>query len=355
MQGRHGDWPAIGVVVVTYGAEDFIADCLHSLAASAYPDLRIVVVDNASPDATPAAVRAWARGDRPFRPRADWPLPPPAPLTGALPFAEQGPGAAAPATAGVTLVCMEANRGFAGGVNAGLRLLAGDPGLGLFWVLNPDTVVAPETPFALARRAREMGRFAVIGGRVLYLEAPERVQSDGGRLHRLAASAVGVNFGAPATAALPDAAGLDYIPGMSMLASREFLDRAGMLDEGWFLYFEEIDWQLRRGDLALGLAPGAVVYHRAGASIGSGRPGERAGAFALYFACRNLMRFARRRGLWHLPFAYAISWIKLVRHFGAARPLAVATFRGLHGLGPPRAVRARLPEEVWARVLRRGG
>ena len=66
--------PPIGVVIVTYMAEAFIAECLESLTASRYPNLRIVVVDNASPDGTASAVRAWADGSAPFEPGPDWPL-----------------------------------------------------------------------------------------------------------------------------------------------------------------------------------------------------------------------------------------------------------------------------------------
>lgn len=63
---------------------------------------------------------------------------------------------------------------------------------------------------------------------------------------------------------------VDYIPGVSMLVHRSFLEAAGPMDESYLLYFEGIDWQLRRGDLPFGLEPRALVLHREGASVGSG-------------------------------------------------------------------------------------
>jgi GT2 family glycosyltransferase len=346
MQTTAAELPTIGVVIVTYGAESFVASCLESLLASGYPSLRVVVVDNASPDATAQAVRDWARGALP---------------QGMVEHrVEHGAGVLAePAQGWLTLLHAKENLGFAGGVNMGLRALLGDPKIDLFWILNPDTTVEPQTPLALARRASALGRFAAVGGRIVYAESGGAesgglIQTDGGRLHRLGFTGVNVNRGAPdANCAMPDPASLDYVSGASLLVSRAFIERAGLMDESWFLYYEEIDWQLRRGDLPLAVEPEARVIHRAGASIGSGRPDERASPFAIYFMTRNLLPFVARWSPARLPLAYAIAWWKLFRSWGVDRARLAAMLRGLHRLGPPREVRARLPDAVWDRILRR--
>lgn len=341
MQDRGTATPRLGVVIVTYAAEAFVAEGLEALRADAYPDLAVVVVDNASPDGTVAAIRAWAAATLPEGLAEHPPEAPPRPARGRFSLVHAGD-----------------NLGFAGGVNAGLAALRDDPAIDLFWILNPDAVPDPGAAAALAARARAMGRFAAIGGRVLLAdpgsEGEARVQTDGGRLHPLAFSAVNVNMGRPAAAcAPPPAETLDFVSGAHMLVSRAFLERAGPLDEDWFLYFEEIDWQLRRGDLPLGLAPEAVVRHRAGATIGSGSGAGRASPLSIWFMARNLPRFVARWSPWRLPFAYAVAWWKLWRSWGADGPRLAAFLRGLHGLPPPAAVRARLPEHVWARLLAR--
>ncbi|MEM1342986.1 MAG: glycosyltransferase family 2 protein [Pseudomonadota bacterium] len=351
-------WPRLGVVVVTYAAAEFIAECLESLARTRYPDLHIVVADNASPDDTCASVRAFAAGTRAAE-TADWPAEAQAePAAKPLPLSEARPGEApipAPGQ-GMALTLLETgdNLGFAGGVNAGLRVLYADAGCDLFWVLNPDTVVAPDAPFALARRAGEVGRFSVIGARTLLLEAPERLHTDGGRYRRWMGFAKSVNLGMPAAeATMPEPTSLDYVSGVSMLASRAFLERAGPMDESWFLYHEEIDWQLRRADLPLVLAPEARLWHRAGASIGSASVARAAAPFSVYFQYRNHLRFARRWAPGWLISVYVFAWVQLLRRYG--RPATwgqlSAALRGLHRLPPPAAVRARLPERVWARVF----
>jgi GT2 family glycosyltransferase len=337
MERPVAELPTIGVVIVTYCAEDFVLDCLTSLLESGYPALRVTVVDNDSPDSTCDRVRGWARVALAQDADERDPAAPPEPTRGWL-----------------TLLHAGENRGFAGGVNAGLEMLMRDRQMGLFWILNPDASVERQTPFALARRAGAVRRFAAIGGRILYAGKDELIQTDGGRLHRLGFTGVNVNRGLRGTScAMPDPESLDYISGASLLVSRAFLERAGLMDESWFLYYEEIDWQLRRGDLPLVIEPEARVLHRAGASIGSGRPDERASPLAIYFMTRNLLPFVARWSPARLPFAYAIAWWKLFRSWGADRSRVAAMLRGLHRLPPPREVRARLPEAVWDRILGR--
>ena len=145
---------------------------------------------------------------------------------------------------------------------------------------------------------------------------------------------------------MPDPASLDYISGASLLVSRAFIERAGLMDEGWFLYYEEIDWQLRRGDLPLLVEPEARVVHRAGASIGSGGLDERASPLSVYFMTRNLLPFVARWSPARLPFAYAIVWWKLFRSWGVDRERLAALLRGLHRLAPPQAVGRVCPKRL---------
>lgn len=342
--------PAIGVVLVTYNAAEFIGDCLESVVASGYPNIRIVVVDNGSADNTLDVVRGWASGS--WAPRHDWPFSADHRRAGPLSFTEYGPDMTHDVSRhDVTLIRTEANLGFAGGVNVGLRALLADPAVELFWVLNPDTVVDPHAPAAFARRAAEMGRFSVIGGRVVFFENPDRVQIDGGRLHKLAGSVVALNVNASVQTPVPPEESLDFISGASMVASRPFIERAGLLDERYFLYFEEVDWQLRRGDLPLGIAKDARILHHAGASIGSAGMSLKPSPFALWFTSRNLMKFVARWQPLKLPIAYLVCYLKLLRHSDGTRLQAEAMLRGLHGLPPPRAVRQRMAESVWERIL----
>jgi GT2 family glycosyltransferase len=329
---------SLGVALVAYNSADVILDCLETLLSAAMVDgtgLRVVVVDNASPDNSAVAIRAWAAGEVPYAPPADLPfahVPLPKPLPAGL----------------LTILSAGVNGGFAAGVNIGLKHLFADPSVQRVWILNPDSVVPSGTPAAFAHHAP--GPFALMGGRVLYYDPPYRIQIDGGTLNHRTGVTGNVNqYADAARAALPAPSDCVFITGASMVASRLFWDRAGPMPEDYFLYYEEVDWALRRGDLPLAVAPGAQVYHRAGTAIGSPAVGRPASPFSLYFKHRARHRFVRR----HLPRSLAGAWaytLAKMSQFALKGWWAEvdATFRGARDAPPPPAVRDRFCPEAAA-------
>lgn len=327
----------IGVVVVAYDSAEVIVDCVRSLLASEGAPLRIVVCDNASPDDTASRLHRLA---------ADT----------ATPLTELAEGAAPPEgglpAGGITLVRLAVNGGFAAGANAGLRRLLAEPEVALFWVLNPDCVVAPDTAAAYRRCAAAAGPFALMGGRVVYMEPPRQIQADGARVSRRTGVVRCVNQGAlPAETPPPRAAELDLISGANMVASRRFLETCGLMEESFFLYYEEVDWAFRRGTLPLVYCPEALVHHHGGTAIGSATPTRSPNGFANYFNFRNRMRFVARHMPQALPGAYLYSLAKVGQMLlrGGREP-AIGAFFGLHQLPPPAAVRSRLSPAALARV-----
>ena len=219
----------IGVAITAFEAAPFIGACLSSLLASRDVDLRVVVVDNASPDDTCGAIRRWAVDhlDR-------------------AAFTEAEADAIACTDSWLTLLKSPVNGGFAHGTNRALELLMADPSIALFWVLNPDCEARHDTAAHYARAGTD-GNFALMGGRTLYANHPDTVQTDGGRVSRWTGVCQSVNLGKPAAdTAPPPVETLDFITGANCVASRAFLEQAGLMAEHYFLYYEEVDWAMRR-------------------------------------------------------------------------------------------------------------
>lgn len=321
--------PALGVAIVAFHSADVILPCLDSLFASRGVALRVAVTDNASDDATVALVRDWAAR----RASAD----------AGFSFAELPVGTSEQPAAALTLLRSGCNGGYAYGVNSGLRLLLRHPGLHLFWVLNPDCVVPPETAARYAERGAD-GNFALMSGRTIYCEEPARIQTDGGRVNRWTGVCSSVNAGLPPEGtAMPEPATLDFVTGGNLVASRRFIERAGLMSEDYFLYYEEVEWAFRRGDLPLRLAEGAVVQHHGGTAIGSGTATRRATPFASFFNTRNRLRFLRRNRPWAIPFGLAHAVAKAGRlALAGAGAEARAVLMGAFDRPPPAAIRDRI-------------
>ncbi|WP_425406187.1 glycosyltransferase family 2 protein [Hwanghaeella sp.] len=318
----HPDDITVGVVIVAYGSEDVLPRCLESLAASTHEEIKIAVVDNASPDSSVLAVRrhAAARGLSPGNGFAEI-------------RASEIPDGKGKPVPDLTLIRAGTNLGFGAGCNLGLDLLRQDPDIDLFWLLNPDTEVPPETASVYALKAAS-GPVGLMGGRVLFHAPPNRIQSDGGRLNRWTGFCRNVNFGkAPEAAEPPASRDIDFLLGANLVASRTFLDRVGPMREDYFLYYEEVDWALRRGDLPLALVPEAFILHHGGTVAGTGSLTGRASPLSNYYNYRNRMRFIARHNPAALPIAYAVSlWAAFGLLRAGAREEAAAAFRGLHAM-----------------------
>ncbi len=173
-----------------------------------------------------------------------------------------------------------------------------------------------------------------MGGRIYYTDPPLRIQVDaGGRVDlwtgRMLPFAMG-RTGRDVPPPEPDT--LDYVSGAHLMASRAFLERAGPMPENWFLYFEEVDWCLRRGDLPLIHVADAAVHHHSGASIGSAAATRGPSPLSAYWMSRNRPRFVRRWNPRGVPTAVAYTAFKIAQmrrqgHHAAA----AAAWRGLTG------------------------
>lgn len=348
---EQGTVPALGVVLVTFNSADVILDCLETLLASRGVALRIVVVDNASGDGTPDLIRNWAAGDTPA-PLADVPFetaPATKPVT--LHGSLSGRGERVEDHA-VTLMETGANLGFAGGVNRGLAELAACPGIERFWVLNPDTVSPPETAAAFATAPVPEGGFSLMGGRLLYVDSPDLIQLDGGTINWRTGITGNLNlFRSASETPSPGPEDFAFVTGASMVASRAFYERIGPMREDYFLYYEEVDWAMRRGDLPFAVAGDAVVYHRAGTSIGSRNLSRPASPFAMYFKHRARMMFLRRFRPGSVATGIAWSLAKAGQLAAKGFPAeARALLAGAFGRPPPGSVASQLSPEARARV-----
>lgn len=341
-----GDGAVLGVVIVNFRGADDTIECLESLLRVPMP-LRIVVVENGSGDDSAQKLRDWAAGRyQPAAESADMAIlsspamPKPVQMAelraDALP---SGPGAVAP----LTLILSDANLGFAGGNNLGLRLLQGDRWLQYFWLLNNDTVVAPSAPGSLVQRMAATPNIGMCGTVVCHYWQPDRLQALNGYVFNRftgAGRAIAGEDPASITYSPQDVAdATDFVLGASLAVSRAFLADVGPMSEDYFLYFEEIDWAMRnrrRGDAAYAtaFAHGATVFHKAGRAIGSRSLKSGRSAFSEYWMARSRLRFTWRFFPLLWPLHWVLCWAMLANRLRRRQP-ANARALALAALGRP--------------------
>lgn len=266
--------PFILGIIVQYGNWADTALCVESLLAGDVVPDRLIIVDNASPDDSAESFLAWARGDVEVPAPEFFPVRPvakPLPLTVVQ---EDAPDAADMPDTRCVFVRLPRNGGYAAGNNVGLRL-------GLRWgaeaflILNNDTMVCPEAVGALRDRLFDCQRPGLCGALLRYCHEEHLVQClAGGRTDpRTALSRItGQGLTLEQARRVPKdvvEAEINYICGACVMASRNFVESVGLLDEGYFLYCEEQDWAYRaKGNFDFAYAPQALVWHREGATTG---------------------------------------------------------------------------------------
>ncbi|MDK9699184.1 MAG: glycosyltransferase family 2 protein [bacterium] len=319
--------PSVAILLLNYRGWNDTIECLESLFRMAYSSFRIIVVDNNSEDGSLDKIGLWAKGklnhySLPNHPCKQFTFPPiekPIPLTIVnSPRNETAVIGSNENQPRLTLIQSDANRGYAAGNNIGLRFILEHTESEFVWLLNNDTVVKPDALSKLVERFQANHSTGICGSTLLYYDDPELVQARGGAWfkHWFAYTKhIGVFTNVNTSFRLGDVErDLDYVSGASMLLSRPFLEEVGLMEERYFLYFEEIDWATRakRQGFQLRYAPESIVYHKEGAVTGAN---NRRGSKTLltdFYGQRNRLLFTRK----HYPVALPTVWLAMLASVG---------------------------------------
>ena len=250
MVGSSSSQPPVYVVVLTWNQRKVTLECLESLAQMTYPNFRVVVVDNGSTDGTVDAIK------------------------------NQFPD--------VEVVVNERNLGYPGGCNVGLRY-ALNQGVDYIFAINNDVTVDPAI---LDELMREMSPdVGILTPKVYFASDPQRIWSVGGSRNPLTLEMNRVGDCELDRGQWDELLERDYLIGCAHLFSRSLLEEIGLLDAGYFLYYDDLDIciRARRAGYRLLMVPRARMWHKvADSSGGVGTPRER------YYMARGKIRFLRK-------------------------------------------------------------
>jgi GT2 family glycosyltransferase len=184
-----------------------------------------------------------------------------------------------------------ANRGYAGGNNAGITF-ALERGADWICLLNNDTTVDREFADVMIAQAQsaEAGGFGVIGPLIMSMADPEIVMTDGCRFNDAQSPGFFERHVIPIGQPLTE---VDIVNGCCLMISARALADAGIIDEQFFLIHEESDLCLRvraRG-MRCGVFGMPLVWHKGSSSF------RRTG--------NNLQRYFDARNLWMLISRHA--------------------------------------------------
>ncbi len=302
--------PQICIIIVNYNSWQDLIECVASVLKSDFKGFHIVVCDNDSADGSLDKLKAWAKGEK-QTPCANEDLIGFSQSDGRDPLdlhiIDRGETQTERPNTRLTLIDTGANLGFAGGNNVGLRYaMAVFPDCPSFYLLNADTVIAPDALTHLAARMHREDQPGLCGTKVGYYFEPDTLQVlNGHRFNHWTGASYPI-FGREPLDSAFDAHHIeqttDYVIGASLCISRAFLEQVGLLNEDYFLYFEEIDLAIRnRGQFAIGFCGDALVYHKEGGAAGSQSLTLQRSPLSQYYLSKSRVAFFRRYMPLRLP------------------------------------------------------
>ena len=215
------------------------------------------------------------------------------------------------------------NLGYAGGINAWIEQLLSISDFQAFWIINPDAMPEPRALRALVERSLVANK-GMVGSTIVLPEQRERVYCRAGhRWRRLRTNLALLGLGQPVATPidLPAfEAALDCISGASLYVTRACVENIGLMDERFFLYYEDADWSARAKRYGLGYAPDSIVPHRGGTTIGSARDRAQRSRLSVYLESRNHLHFVRMHWSAYLPLALIFGSLHAIMYLVVGSP-----------------------------------
>ncbi|HOI32688.1 MAG: glycosyltransferase family 2 protein [Bacteroidales bacterium] len=284
-------WPFVSIITVNYNQSGVTLEFLESLKSCTYPNFEVWVVDNASPSDNPDRIKKC--------------------------FPE------------VNLIKTEKNLGFAGGNNVAVKKANGD----YLLFINNDTEIEPGFLQPMVQLLEENPEIGMVSPKIHYFHTQNTFQYAGFTpINRITIRNHAIGFGELDKGQYDHTIQTGSIFGAAMLVPRKVIDEAGMMDEIFFLYYEEHDWAARieRAGYKLYFDGRSLVKHKESISTIKDSP------FQIFYLNRGRILYARRNNkgmmkLISLLFLYLISMPKIMLVFAlkGKKDLSKAVFKAV--------------------------
>ena len=245
----HNNIPLVSIITVNYNNVNDTCDLLTSVKLLTYPNIEIIVVDNASKEN---------------------------PVTRLKQAYQQ-----------VRIILSKKNLGFAGGNNLGIKEAKGEY---LFFV-NNDTVMTHNVIEGLLEIFENYPDAGVVSPKFHYYHSPGIIEFAGYRAVNIfngRNSMVGCrekDYGQYDKISITD-----YAHGAGMMVPAHVIKEAGLMPDVYFLYYEEFDWceQIKRHGYKVYYQPKSLIYHKESMAVG------KKSVLKTYYLTRNRILFMRR-------------------------------------------------------------
>jgi len=298
----------IGVVTVSYNSAAFLNEFVASCAAQDRSDFKIYCIDNNSGDDTPDLLRSICD------PR--W-----------------------------VVTLNNNNVGVAEGNNQGIIQALKD---GCEWILllNNDTSFPPD--FISQLFASCVNKGWRVGVPKIHFDSPAgHIWYGGGGFNRKKGhTGYHIGIGEPDHGQFDSVTTVDYSPTCAMLVHRSVFNDIGLMDESYFVYFDDTDfcWRLKQAGISIGYTPATSLVHKVGGSTGGTQS-----PFTARMTSRNRLYYLKKNfGVLCACFWMPVFLLYYLGQFMAKRNFAClkASFKGTFEYNQMVQREPRVPKQI---------
>jgi len=251
--------PKISFIIVNWNGWKDTLECLDSIAKINYPDYKVIVVDNGSIDESVQKLKDWLESNK--------------------------------SVMDYKLLINGYNAGFAGGNNVGVKY-ALEQKSDYILLLNNDTIVAPDFLDKLIETTESDEQYGIAGPKIYFESDKTRIWFGGGYFSWFGG---GRHLEYDTIDKNPDdrkTKEVDYMTGCCFLIRSEAIEKIGLMNENFFLYYEDTEWSLRAREQGYKIiyVPSSHIWHKVSRST---RPETNKKVF--YYHLRNALLLSRLR------------------------------------------------------------
>ncbi|MCK5491011.1 MAG: glycosyltransferase family 2 protein [Candidatus Pacebacteria bacterium] len=225
----------------------------------------------------------------------------------------------------------ENNLGFAGGNNIGIKYAINN-NADYVLLINNDTIVDENFLTELVEVGETDEKNGLLGSKIYFHSEKNLIWSAGGKVNWLKNKGTHIGLDEIDDGQYDEIKEVDYLTGCCLLIKREVIEKIGVLEEDYFLYYEDTDFSLRAQNVGYKCiyVPASKIYHKISRST---KPGS---ASYIYYHVRNGLVMAKRTGsslnkiiLYPCCLILFLKQIVKIIFIPQKRPWAKAVLRGL--------------------------
>jgi len=173
-------------------------------------------------------------------------------------------------------------------------------------LLNDDTEVSKDFLNILVDAGEKNPDVGMLGPQIYFYNEPQKIWFSGAKFDEKTGSISFPNTGETDTKELPTPKEAAFITGCAVLVKKKTIEKIGLLDERFFIYWEDVDWGLRvkKAGMKNLVIPQSKIWHKITVSLGGQESPIR-----MYLKTRSRLLFAKL----HTPWTLRTLYIKFLR------------------------------------------